>query len=150
VGGISRTLPGLRAANEAEESRLKGKSRTYRPILIICLTSRSTIKRTALSLNLSRELTMPPIQRTLRSIKESLHRFVPSTSPEVRCDYTFDNHREVFGVMDASPVFIQRPTWHQEDYHSGKSRRHCVKSQALVTADGQCVHLLKVYGVSIQ
>jgi hypothetical protein len=114
-------------------------------VLMLYLTSRCTIKRIALSLNLSPALTMHSVQGTLCCIEGSMQQFFPSTKAEVRCERTFDNHPEVFGIADASPAFIRRPDRHQEDNQSGKYRRHCVKVQALVTADGQCLHLSKVY-----
>jgi hypothetical protein len=88
---------------------------------------------------------MRSIQGTLRHIEGPLQQFFPSIKADVRCDRTFDNRSEVFGIVDASPIFIQRLARHQEEYYSGKYRRHCTKVQALVTPDEQYVHLSKVY-----
>jgi hypothetical protein len=57
----------------------------------------------------------------------------------------FPHYAHVFAAVDASPIFINRPFGHQDHYYSGQYMRHCVKVQALVTADGQCVHLSRVY-----
>jgi hypothetical protein len=74
--------------------------------------------------------------------------FFSSPEAEIRWDCTFDNRLEVVGIVGASPVFIRRPGRQQEDYYSGKHRRHCVNVQALVTADGQCAHLSKADCIS--
>jgi hypothetical protein len=42
-------------------------------------------------------------------------------------------------------IFINQPTRHQQQYYSGKFKRHCVKVQALVTPNGQCVHFSEVF-----
>jgi hypothetical protein len=64
---------------------------------------------------------------------------------DVVCRDAFPNYPHVFAAVDASPIFINRPKRHQAHYFSGKYRRHCVKVQALVTPDGQCIHLSRVY-----
>jgi hypothetical protein len=63
----------------------------------------------------------------------------------VHCEEVLENFPVVFAIVDASPIFINRPSRHQEQYYSGKFKRHCVKVQALVTPDGQCVHLSRVF-----
>jgi hypothetical protein len=47
--------------------------------------------------------------------------------------------------VDASPIFIQKLSHYQSQYYSGKFKQHCDTIQGLVTADGQCIHLPKVY-----
>jgi hypothetical protein len=80
---------------------------------------------------------MQSIQRTLCCIEEPLQQFFPSTEADVRCDCTFGDPAEVFGITDTSPAFIQRPNRHQKDYYySGKDHQHSVPVQALVIADG--------------
>jgi transposase len=70
--------------------------------------------------------------------------FAP-TSDAVNCTLMFENYPRVFGIVDASPVFIQRPIRHADQYYSGEYRRHCAKVQVLVTPDGQCVHYSQVF-----
>jgi hypothetical protein len=73
-------------------------------------------------------------------------RFLPTTNVgDTGPDALFADFPDVFGVIDSSPVFIQRPQSKQADYYSGKYKAHCVKIQALITADGECVHLSPVY-----
>jgi hypothetical protein len=51
--------------------------------------------------------------------------------------------------VGASPVWIQRPQSNQNDYYSGKCKLLCVKTEALVAADGDYVHMPPVsYGFS--
>jgi hypothetical protein len=75
----------------------------------------------------------------------TLESLIPSDVSSVRCDHVFENFPGVFGIVDASPVFTNRPSRHQQQYYSGKFKRHCVKVQALVTPNGQCVHLSDVF-----
>jgi hypothetical protein len=42
-------------------------------------------------------------------------------------------------------MFINRPTRYQDQYYSGKYKKHFVKVQVLVTSDGQCVHCSEVF-----
>jgi hypothetical protein len=70
---------------------------------------------------------------------------MPSNVSSVQCDHVFGNFPGVFRIVDASPVFTNRPSRHQQQYYSGKFKRHCVKVQALVTPIGQCVHLSDVF-----
>jgi hypothetical protein len=60
---------------------------------------------------------------------------------EVHCDQRFQNFPHIFAIVDASPVFINRPVLSQQQYDSVMFKRHCVKVHALVTADAQCLHL---------
>jgi hypothetical protein len=62
----------------------------------------------------------------------------------------FDHFPHVFAIVDASPVFIKRPVFNQQQFYSGQFKRHCVKVQALVTADGQCIHLSEPFRGSAQ
>jgi hypothetical protein len=41
-------------------------------------------------------------------------------------------YENLFGIVDATPIYIQRPTFDNHRYCSGKCKRHCVKIQALV------------------
>jgi hypothetical protein len=73
-------------------------------------------------------------------------RFLPATNVgDIEPDAIFADFPSVFGVVDSSPVFIQRPKPKQADYYSGRYKAHCVKVQALLTADGERVYLSPVY-----
>jgi hypothetical protein len=50
-----------------------------------------------------------------------------------------------FGVVDASSVFLQSPTFDQNDYHSGEYEAQSIKILAVSPAGGECVHLSPVY-----
>jgi hypothetical protein len=75
---------------------------------MIYLTSGSTIKKTAVNLNLNQTLVERTIQRTFDAIQEPLDAFFPGSEADVRCDTVFDNHPNAFGYVDASPIFIRR------------------------------------------
>jgi hypothetical protein len=67
----------------------------------------------------------------------------PNTG-DLEPDAIFTDFSNAFRVIDSSSVFIQRPPSKQADYYSAKYHAHCVKIQALITADGECVHLSPV------
>jgi hypothetical protein len=73
-------------------------------------------------------------------------RFLPvADTSDIQPHAIFADFSNAFGVVDASPIFIQRSKSNQKDHYSGKYKAHYVKIQALVTADGECAHLSSVY-----
>jgi hypothetical protein len=70
---------------------------------------------------------------------------MPDNAASIHCDEVFERFPAVFGIVDASRVFINPPSRHQEQHCSGKFKGYCVKVQALVTPDGQCVCLSEVF-----
>jgi hypothetical protein len=74
---------------------------------------------------------------------------VAKTAQDVHCPFTLESLPQVFGIVDASPVFINRPPQDRVQFYSVKFKRRCVKVQALVAPDGQCVHFSRVlHGVT--
>jgi hypothetical protein len=139
---------------EIVESSLKQKGRRRRRkrdqidrffIVMVHLTSGCMIKQVAMSLNVSKSFVWRTLQKTLDNIQVPLEQFFPANQANIQCELTFENHPEVFCIVDTSPAFIQRPARHQTDCYSGKYKRHYVKVQACLTPDGQCVPLAKVY-----
>jgi hypothetical protein len=112
---------------------------------MVYLTSGCTIKQVAIKLKVSKSFVERTLQKTLDNIQAPLKQFFPANQTNIQCELTFENHPEAFCIVDASPVFIRRPAKHQTEYYSEKYKRHCVKVQACLTPDGQCVHLSKVY-----
>ena len=71
--------------------------------------------------------------------------YLPRRKEEISCKEKFKYHRKAFGAVDATVFPILRPGLPNEsDYYSGKHKIHCLKVQALVTPDGQCVHLSEI------
>jgi hypothetical protein len=114
-------------------------------IVMVYRTSGYTLKKVAMSLNVSKSFVERTLQKTVDNIQVPLEQFFSANQANIQCELTFENHHEVFCIVDASPVLIRRPARHQIEYYSGKYKRHCVKIQAGLTPDGQCVHLSKVY-----
>jgi hypothetical protein len=85
------------------------------------------------------------VEACLRDAALPLDGLMPDNAASVHWDEVFENFSAVFGIVDASPVFITSPSRHQEQYCSGKFKRHCVQVQALVTRDGQWVCLSEVF-----
>jgi hypothetical protein len=114
-------------------------------ILMLYLTSGAKFKHLERELKLSLALVARTIHQTLNEIEGQLEQFFAQTRADIQCDISFENYPDALGVVDASPIFIQRPVRHQSQYYSGKFKWPCVKVQAFVTGDGQRVHLSKVY-----
>jgi hypothetical protein len=126
--------------------RTEAQIRSNRPVflMLFCLTAGCPQKLMAVSLNLAHSRIDWCITQCLQVIGEPLGRFFPISEAKIRCNTTFENHLEAFSIINASPAFIRQASRHQNEYYSGKFKRHCVKVQAFVTADEQCVHLSKV------
>jgi hypothetical protein len=115
-------------------------------VLLVWLTSGMTYREIALHTTLSRSCISRVIAHCLECLPGPFYTTcIPRSLQNVFPQRKFDNHPGIFGIVDASPIFIERPTNHQEQFYSGKYKRHCVKVQVLVTADGYCVHLSRVY-----
>jgi hypothetical protein len=88
------------------------------------------------------------VQRTVATCRTHLAScfdcFVAKTAQDVHCPLTLEGLAQVFGTVDASPVFISCPRRDQAQFYSMKFKRHCVKVQAVVAPDGQCVHFSRV------
>jgi hypothetical protein len=133
----------IRQKGRGRRRSMEGIDRFF--ILMVFLTSGCTLTQMGSGLGVSRALITRVVHQTLDDVQAPLEQFFPATQADIQCEATFDNHPDAFGIVDASPIFIQRPTKHQDEYYSGKFKRHCVKVQACITPDGQCVHLSKVY-----
>jgi transposase len=128
----------------------RGRSRKLEPInqffiFLLHTTSGCTIRTLAVNLSISPSLAERTIYSVLDAIEEPLMAMLPRADGAAHCRETFEDFPHAYAIVDASPVFICRPLRHQQQYYSGKYKRHCVKVQALVTPDGQCVHISKAY-----
>lgn len=52
-----------------------------------------------------------------------------------------DLNKETIYLVDATERAVQRDTYHQEDYYSGKKKRHTVKNMAICTVCGTLLFL---------
>lgn len=114
-------------------------------VFLLYLTSAAKFKRLAAITNLKKGCIARIIKNCLAVIAPLLEAFFPRDITEVQCNDVFEDFQNVFGIVDASPVFINRPGRNQQQYYSGKFKRHCVKIQALVIPNGQCVHVSQVF-----
>ena len=67
--------------------------------------------------------------------------FIPKKRGEISSKRKFYYYPDAIGAVDATVFQILKPSEDEESYYSGKHGIHCLKVQALVTPDGQCVHL---------
>jgi hypothetical protein len=118
-------------------------------ILLIYLTSGFTFDAIAENVRLTRSCTFRIVTSSLTPVTDGLGSLIPANAADVRCTKVFDHSPHVFVIVDASPVFINPPVFNQQQFYSGKFKRHCVKVQALVAADGQCVHLSEPFRGSL-
>jgi hypothetical protein len=127
----------------------RGRKRKLRPIdqlsiLLVSLASGLTFRAIATVLLLSKSLVQRVIGKCLVQLDGKFDSLFPRSSQSVQCNIVLTNYPRVFGVVDASPVFINCPTRYQDQHYSGKYERYCIKIQVLVVADGQCVHCSEV------
>jgi hypothetical protein len=106
-------------------------------ILLIYLTSGFTFDGLAENLRLTRSCIFPIVTSSLTPVTDGLGSLILANAADVRSTRAFDRFPHVFAIVDASPVFINRPVFNQQQFYSGKFKRHSVKVQTLVTADGQ-------------
>jgi hypothetical protein len=113
-------------------------------LLMLYLTSWFTARSITAALQL-RKGTVPRIVATcLRPVAGALESLFTRSVGDVVCREFFPDFPHVFAVVDASPIFINRPSRHEEHYYSGKYMRHCVKVQSFVIPDGQCAHISRI------
>jgi hypothetical protein len=94
------------------------------------------VKLIVVNVNLSRSLVERTNAACVDAIQALLEQFFPKGQADVRPDRIFEKYPEVYVIVDPSPIFSQKPSRHQGQYYSVKFKRHCIKIQALVTADG--------------
>jgi hypothetical protein len=109
------------------------------------LTSGFPFRAIATATKLAKTCIARCVELCLQDALEPLEVFLPDHADNVDCAKTFENFLTVFGIVDASPAFINQPTRHQGQYYSGKYKRHYIKVKALVFPNGQCVHLSQVF-----
>jgi hypothetical protein len=136
--------------NLGHEGRGQGHKRYLQPIdsffiFLLYLTSGSAHRRISLNTGLALSQVSRIIKTCLEETAKPLEALFPKDSVSVHCDAAFEHFPAAFAIVDASSIFMQRPSRHQTQYYSGKYKRHCIKVQALVTPDGQCVHLSRVF-----
>jgi hypothetical protein len=78
-------------------------------ILMLYLTSGFTTKAIATSLLLSQSIMRRIIRMSISELDGVFDFVFALTSDAVHCTLTFENYPRVFGIVGASPVFIQRP-----------------------------------------
>jgi hypothetical protein len=97
---------------EIAESSLKQKGRGRRRkldridrffIVMVYLTSRCTITKVAMSLNVSKSFVERTLQETLNNIQVPLEQFFPVNQANIQYELTFENHSGAFCIVDASP-----------------------------------------------
>jgi hypothetical protein len=79
------------------------------------------------------------IAMCVKALLAAFERFIPMSLADINSRDEFIQFPQVFAIVDASPIVVTQPIVHQEQYYSGKFKRHCVKAQAFVTPDGRCV-----------
>jgi hypothetical protein len=104
-------------------------------ILMLYLTSGFTTKAIATSLLLLQSIVHRIIRISISELDGVSDSVFAPTSDAVHCTLTFENYPRVFGIVAASPIFVQRLIRHADQYYSGKYRRHCVKVQVLMTPE---------------
>jgi hypothetical protein len=124
VGQVIRfTWSELLALSEMCERHLaqsgRGRKRKLRPIdqlliLLLYLISGFTFRAIATLLLLSKSLIQRVIDKCLVQLDGKCDSLFPQSSQSVQCNIVFKNYACVFGVVDASTVFINRPTGHQD------------------------------------
>jgi hypothetical protein len=130
----------IRRSGRGSRNSLETVDQLY--VLLLYLTSGMTFTR------LARELEVPEsrIFGTVNSALEKLQAPIQAAMPNTLADCpeatrSFAEFPETFGIVDPSPIFIEKPTKNQKKYYSGKFKNHCVKIQTFVNADGRCLHL---------
>jgi hypothetical protein len=116
-------------------------------VLILWLTSGFCYRQMSFSTKLSQSCLHRIVHNCLNVLPGVfVKRFIPSPDSlnSVESNRRFESFPAAFGVVDASPIFIQRPQRHADGYYQGKYKKHCVKVQVLVTPDGLCAHLSPV------
>jgi hypothetical protein len=84
------------------------------------------------------------VDRCLTPVTDTLGSLLPARLADVDCGEVFHGFPHLFAIVDVSPDFINHRVLSQQQYYSGKIKRHWAKVQALVTVDGQCIHLSQI------
>jgi hypothetical protein len=114
-------------------------------VLLLYLTSGLTFKLLSRELAVPESLVFRTVDRALGTLHDPIEKAMPKNLGECpEPTRRFTEFPQAFGIVDASPVYIRRPGKNQKKYYSGKYKRHCVKIQAFVNADGRCLHLSQV------
>jgi hypothetical protein len=56
-----------------------------------------------------------------KALPAAFERFIPKFLADINCRDEFIQLPQVFAIVDASLIFVTRPTVHQEQYYSGKA-----------------------------
>jgi hypothetical protein len=89
-------------------------------IFLLYLTSGFPFRAIASATKLAKTCITRYVEPCLQDALEPLEVFLPDHADNVDCAKTFENFPTVFSIVDASPVFINRPMRHQGQYYSGK------------------------------
>jgi hypothetical protein len=128
----------------------RGRRSTLEPIdelylLLIYLTSGMTFKQVGSLLLRFSALIHRTVHNALDRLQAPIEQVMPKNLDDCPAPTTsFATFADAFGIVDASPIFIERPIVNQGEYYSGKYKRPCIKVQAFVNPDGLCLHLSKV------
>jgi hypothetical protein len=79
-------------------------------ICLLYLTSGFPFRAIATATKLGKTCIARCIESCLQDALEPLEAFLPDYADNVDCAKTFENFLAVFDIVDASPVFINRPT----------------------------------------
>jgi hypothetical protein len=74
-----------------------------------------------------------------------LEGLMPTSATTIRCHKVFENFPIIFRIVNTSPRFINLPSRQQEQYYSGKFKRHFVGVQTFVIPDGQYICLSQMF-----
>jgi hypothetical protein len=112
---------------------------------MLIMTSGEPLRTIAIQSRLDESLVRRCFEYCLHPLAVLFEQRLPTNASAVIPTLAFVRYEDVFGIVDPTPIYIQRPKFDNQRYYSGKFKRHCVKIQALVTAEGQCVHRSRVF-----
>jgi hypothetical protein len=95
----------------------------------VCLTSEMTLRKLAVFFKASIRFTQNDLVRCLYELVEPLSQcFLPvANASAVQPVVIFADLSNTFGILDAGPIFIQRPQSNQKEYYSGNTKRTVLK-----------------------
>lgn len=126
--------------------RLDTKTQLF--IFLIWVTTGLSYSKLAVHLGIARSLIDRSVANIIGKSGPVLQeRYLPRNISQVPRGARFRMSPEAIGAIDATPIFIQRPTDQetQRSVYSGKYKRHCMKIQCLVSPDGLCIHYAGAY-----
>ena len=137
----------LRLLEQQQEPIKRGRHLLEKKIRLVILLQWLHHGQTFKQIGESMDLTHSCVQTAIASIWDPLttvlfETYIPPTPYSYNCNEIFEHYPEAVGAVDATLIMIRKPKERAEDqeYYSGKHRRHGVKLQIMVAPDGMCVH----------